>query len=96
MEGYGIASKSTSPRTPEFQAVLKRLSEVNGRLNELSAIAGQSADRIVGTQPEEATGSPKLDTVPDGYLSEISKAVAEAGITVERIYRNVTRITNEF
>lgn len=93
----GILTKA-APREPEFQVALKRLAGINARLNELSQIAGASADRIMGPVPE---GSPhpsntKLEGVPRGYLEELSNSLDETSALLERIYRDVTRITNGF
>lgn len=94
---YAVAGTSVaSPREPEFQVALKRLTEINARLSELSIVAWQSADKIVGPLPESASANPKLDTVPSGYLAEMMKTLDSTSSLVENIYRNMTRVTNEF
>lgn len=93
--GYSV--KANAPRDPEFQVALKKLGSLNGRLGELSAIAGQSADKIVGSEPQALhSGDAKVSPVPHGCIAELTKAIDDAASAVERIYRNVTRITNEF
>lgn len=94
---YATMGKTAAPRDPDFQVALKRLHSVNARLNELSGIAGQSADRIVGPAPELVAGTVAKESVPvRGCIDELARAIDEASYTVERIYKNVTRITNEF
>ena len=91
------ATPTKGPRDPEFQVALKKLREINSRLGELSTIAIQSAEKIVGAMPEVASNQiPKLDEVPRGYIAELSKSLDDTAANVERIYRNVTRVANEF
>jgi hypothetical protein len=87
---------ASATRDPEFQVILKKLQAINGRLNELSAISGQAADKIVGSEPVPFGGDTAKELVSSSYLTDLSRTLEHAESTVERIYRNVTRITNEF
>lgn len=94
---YNTAQESATPRDPEFQAALKKLSSINARLGELSAIAGQGADKIVGSMPTPLNPAEKdVAPTPNNYLADLSRSLSQTSDMVERIYRNVTRITNEF
>lgn len=85
------------PREPEFQAILKRIAAVNGRLDELAAMSLAHSDRIVGAIPEsKVDGAGNLIGGPNGCLSELSMAIDHLQATVERVYSNVARIGNAF
>lgn len=96
MGNDNTGAKSASPREPEFQKMLKKLSGINARLTELSAIAEAACDRIVGPEPEQHLGNPKIDSLSNGCLADLAKALDEASATTERVYRYVIRITTEF
>ena len=96
---FAVINKGASPRDPEFQLQLKKLAAINSRLSELCSVSGTAADKIVGSQPMSTGGAgngTKLDSIPNGCLTELSRTLDATNEMVERVYGYVSRITNEF